>query len=295
MKKSSLLLLLAALFFGAVTYYFMYFADGGADGLSSFVFIVLFGVLSACLFLAFLLSFFLRKGQSKTARNWIIGVVIALPILGILSITGVFSYFTYDYQNQWEVQVESDKSVLTTLRFKDDNFGVAFNHVSGNVSTYYNGTPIPTPITPRIGNGMLVMPIDDSNYLEPDFLIKLKNEEKVTLSEYTEGLNKELNLEIKFKKADVADFLNVLKNTEILMLGSDVPYQKREQLGKYLLPEKTGQSDLIYFFKQSEKSQTIWVLIVSSNTLSASATVEKMSTDDFANGNLWFHTLEFID
>lgn len=294
MKKSSLVLLLAALFFGAVTYYFMYYADGGADGLGSYMFIILFGVLTACLLVAFLLSFLIRKGQSKTIRNLIIGAVIVLPILGILSVAGVFSYFTYDYEKQWEDQIESDSSVLTTLQFEDKNFGVAFKHVSGKVSVYENGKPIPTPMTPKIVDGKLIVPADDETYMEPDVLIKLENKEQLTLFKYLEELNSELNLDVKFKNGDLDDFPNLSKDTKILMLGEETPYKQREKIGKQLASEKMGQPDLIYFINSQSNLENIWILIVSSKISSAPAFVEKMSVDNFENGNLWFHTIEFI-
>ncbi|MDB4292677.1 hypothetical protein N9954_04665 [Maribacter sp.] len=296
MKKVNLIFGILTLFFGALGLYFMYFADGGADGLSTFVPLVFLSVLFVCCLLAFVISLFLNL-QSSGSKKMLLGIIIALPVLGMLSVAGVFGYFSWEYKAQHAAQIQEHKSVLKTLQFKDENFGVAFHHVSGNVTTYENGIPIPTPITPRLENNMLIVPVDDKTYLAPDILMKIRGNPNLGLSQFLEGLKQQLQLRnTNFEEVSSEKFSKSLVNTKIWVAQNpQTSPQDRLALSTHLLPELLDTPDLIYFINPTKNPEEIWVLFVSGKILSAPATVEKMSPTNFEDGNLWFHTLEFVD
>ena len=292
MRKVSLLLLMATIFFGALAYYFMYQSDGGADGLSAFVPMVLFGVLFLSSLIGFLVSLLIRKEQSARTRNWIIGAAITLPIMGLLSVIGVFGYFTYSYQSDWEETMAKEKSVLETLRFKDEGFGVSFQHISGRVTTFENGKPIPTKIIPRVQNNMLVVPADDESYLNPDVLMRIENDKAIVFESYFKDLKRELALSnIDIDEQDFGDFKMLGKETKLWKVEAD--FEDRTKVANYFLPEREDAPEIIYFLQTAKKPKVLWALIISGTSYSAAADVEKMSTSDFENGNLWFHTLAF--
>lgn len=295
MTKTSLILLVFTFFFGIVGAYVMYFSSGGADGLSNFIPLVFVGVLFVCFLLAFILSLFLNQSPSGR-KKWLLGGIIALPILGLLSVVGVFGYFTFDYNSRYATQVEESKSVLETLRFEDKDFGVAFTHISGRVSTFENGMPIPTGITPEVQNGMLVVPSDNETYLEPDVLISLEIPSTKKVSGFLEDLKKKLELtDIGFEEVSLKSFPRLPSSTELWVAQEpQVSYQDRVKLVTHFLPERTDFPDLIYFIKSQERPERLWVLVVSGKVFSSPASVEKLSTTNFEDRNLWFHTLRFV-
>ncbi|QLG45757.1 hypothetical protein [Costertonia aggregata] len=56
-------------------------------------------------------------------KKWLVGLIAALPIVGFLSFSCAFAYFAYDYQNEWEIQVESDNLVLTDVDLEERRSG----------------------------------------------------------------------------------------------------------------------------------------------------------------------------
>ena len=241
MKKVRIILVVATLFFGAMAYYFMTQADGGADGLSSFMPMVLFGVLFLCSVIGFLVTLILRKKHSVRTRNWIIGAAITLPIMGLILVIGVFGYFSFQYQSDWENKVANEKSVLETQQFTDEDFGVSFQHISGRVTMYEGGKPIPTPLTPRIENNMLLVPFDDDSYLDPDVLIKVENEKAITVQNYFSGLKTKLDLkDVVLKEQDLGYFKNLGNGTKLWKAEANV--KERKKLADYFLPVKKGRA-----------------------------------------------------
>ena len=294
MKKVRLLLILATLFFGVLAYYYMYHAGGGADGLSAFMPMVLFGVLFLCSLVGFLVSLLIRKEHSARTRNWILGAAITLPIMGVISAIGVFAYFNYEYQSNWEKSVAQEKSVLETQQFVDEDFGVSFQHISGRVTTFEGGTPIPTSITPVVENNMLTVPSDDESYLNPDVLMKIEADTPIVAESYFKDLKGELGLSnINLEKHDLGAFKNLGEEARLWTVEAD--FENRKKVANYFLLEGKDAPDIIYFLQTAEKPKVLWVLIISGTSYSAAADVEKMSTSDFQNGNLWFHTLELTE
>lgn len=295
MKKTSIVLAAFTLIFGVLLAYFMFYADSGPDGLSNFMLIVLFGVLFICVLLAFLVSVIPRKaGSSK--HNWIIGLVVGLPILGLLPVSGVFGYAAIDYENEYDNKVEINKSVLKTLHFEDNDFGVSFDHISGNVRGYRDGELITVPITPKIENGVLMVPVDDESYSEPDVLMKLEQNSNEELSIFLDSLKVKVQLpNAKFKKVTDETFFKLSADTEIwLAENNGIPYKDRLKLTQHFLPQ-VGAPEMLHFIKSPKKPNIIWVLIIWDATIGAAASVEKLSASNFSDDNLWFQTLEFID
>lgn len=294
MKKISKVLALVMLFLGALTYYFMYHADAGADGLGTFIPLVFVGVLFLCSTLAFLLSLFLNKTQSTKTRNWITVVAIALPILGFLGVSGTFASFTLDYQNDWEDKIEKEKTVLENLTFINKDFRISFNYVSGRVSEYHDGEPIPTPITPHIKSNSLLVPVDDNSYLKPDILLKKDFNPNSTVEAYFKNVKKQMGIvDATLKEQSLNDFKNLDANTNLWLINTSIENQKK--IAEYFTSEEMQSTDLIYFLKSPQKPKVLWVLIVSETSYSAPAKVENMTTSNFEDKNLWFYTLKFIE
>lgn len=294
MKKTSIIFATITLFFAALTYYFMFYGDGGADGLSTFILIAFAGILCFCSLLAFLLTLFLRKGQSRRTRNWIMGVALVLPLLGFICVAGVFTYFTADYQSQWEIRVEKDKTVLNDKHFKDTSLGISFNYVSANVTSYINDMPVPTPITPKIKNGILLVPVDDESYHDPDVLLKLNIDPNTETSQFLKDLEKQLQLtKLNFNKISAKALPKLDSSYEIWSAQrSQTSPEDRKKLKLHFVPDAQFSADIAYFIRSKQKPSVLWLLIVSDRVLSVPSFVGNMSTSNFKDKNLWFHTLQ---
>jgi hypothetical protein len=216
-------------------------------------------------------------------------------MIGLFSVMGVFTWFTKDYENGFREMVELDKTVLENKRFTDSDFEISFDHVSGRVSEYRSGVPIPVPITPYKEDGILYVPVDNETYHRPDVLLKYDGSFDGSLSEFTASLKIEINKpNLAFSKVSSGMFPK-LSNMEVLSLDKKESAKEKLKLAQHFIPEQDDFVHTLYFIKSKEKVAPVWVLVIVDEMLSPPALVEDMSIANREKQNFWYNTLEFMD
>jgi fatty acid desaturase len=99
----TLIMARGTVFFGLLTYYFQFYGDGGADGLSMFFFIIIAGLSCLGFLVAFLgVLFFTNKGD--TVFKMIISGIVLLTVCFVL-------WKTFDTSHITDYEIETNESV----------------------------------------------------------------------------------------------------------------------------------------------------------------------------------------
>lgn len=105
MKKANLLFAVFTLILMTYGAYLNNYADGGADGLSNFILLVIVLILSFGCLIGFFVSLFLQQETSQLQK--ILLTIVALVVtIGFLASTGLFGYDTMDYEVEVQEQIK---------------------------------------------------------------------------------------------------------------------------------------------------------------------------------------------
>jgi len=282
------------LFFLAVLMYMKWYGDGGADGLSMFFPMVLTGLACIGFLMVFLgVLIFTNKGDFKFK---LLAFALVMAPLGYVLATMFHSTRIEDYEQVVQEVIEEDKAFLETKTYESTALGILFSHVSGNVGRYNDGKPEITPITPKMENGMLTIPVDDESYYDSDYILKVSKPDSISVGQYVDRLVKELSLKKIFFSNDSSTFTHLPDDVEILVSKiQGVPLEEKLILANYFNPVYEHTPDLIFFIQSPKQPDGVVVILISGQSMSAPAIVENMTSNDFRNKNLWYHTLEFLD
>lgn len=287
--------------FGSIVLYTMFFGDGGADGLSGFITLVIFGILFLASIIGLIVSFISKAFPNKT-KGKILFLAFCFPFIGVGVILFIFSMFNAEYTTRLQEDIAIEKSVNHTKRFKSEALQLEFFHVSGEVVGSSNNKPTVAPVLPKVIDSVLIIPENKDAYSStPDKLFFVKKDAGLTTKKYllniinTSDLNKK---KCTLKKVNVAkEFPNLdSETTSAFMLStSHCSYLDIPVIVQHLFPEEDTAYRKAYFIELQKHKDYIMVIAIYNDILSPNAKIEELSTDNVSNQNKWYNTLRMLE
>ncbi len=302
MKNSTqVALAIACSISGGILAYSIFFGDGGADGLSNFFTIIIFGILFIVFVIGFIFSLISGSVSKKTKTHEIL-LPLFMPVAGILVIGGVFSMFEEEYTDSINKNITIEKSVNYTKIFSSSLLQLEFFHVSGQVTGNSNNTPTVAPIIPKVIDSVLIIPENEDAYTNiPDKLFFIKKEEKSTTEQYLTGvINASARQEKKCTLQNVEvskefPYLDVEVTKAFVLDPSICSYLDIPIILQKLHPDDDANYRKVYFIDSQKHENSILIIAIYNDALSANAKIEDLKINNVINQNKWYNSIKLIE
>ncbi|GAA3517063.1 hypothetical protein GCM10022393_33930 [Aquimarina addita] len=295
MKIITPLLCIICLVSGTALLYTYLYANGGADGLGSFFIGVILAILFICSLIGCIASL-ISTIFSKKVKKIILLCAACTPVLAIIIIGSIFFVFNTEYQNDYQKSIDIEKSINHTEIFKSDVLQLQFTHVSGEVNGSVNGIPTVVSITPKIIDSILYVTKSEDKYYFPDRLFFIQK--KAPIKEHLENLIKSMspNPNCSLLKINIAEEFPLLdtKTKGYVLKHPTCTYDNTSALITSLFGSENDIFLQAYFLSIPHRDDLLMVIAIPNPSSSINASVEKLTMDNIANQNKWYHTLEFF-
>ncbi len=284
----------------AILLYTNFYGDYGADGLGNFFTAVIFGILFIASLIGLIASLISNLFPKKNKKRLLL-FALCTPAIGIAVILYIFSMFDAEHTTRIEEGITEEKSVNHTETFQSEVLKLEFYHVSGEVIGRSNNMPTIAPIIPKVVDSILIIPENEDAYASsPDKLFFIKKEKKITTEKYLTRLiqqNATQEKECTLKTVNVSKvfhYLNPKTATVFMIQPSSCSYLDIPVLLQKLLPGEITKYRKAYFIDSPYYSDSIMVIAICNDALSANAKIEDLSPDNLRNRNKWYNTLKLL-